>query len=80
MTINEGTLPQEFTLKSAIELQEKIVQGLKLPYRVMNCCTGDLPFPKPPPFMTIKRTKIQRPNSRCSCGSGKKFKKCCMGR
>jgi len=28
-----------------LSLQEEIIQALKLPYRVLSCCTGDLPFP-----------------------------------
>ncbi len=28
-----------------LSLQEEIMQELKLPYRVVNACTGDLPFP-----------------------------------
>lgn len=30
---------------SMLSLQEEIVQELKVPYRIMNCCTGDLPLP-----------------------------------
>ena len=28
-----------------IEIQEKIIQGLKLPYQLVTVCTGDLPRP-----------------------------------
>ncbi len=28
-----------------LSLQEEIVQDLEIPYRVINCCTGDLPLP-----------------------------------
>jgi len=28
-----------------LSMQEEIVQDLKIPYRVMNCCTGDIPLP-----------------------------------
>lgn len=28
-----------------LSIQEEIVRDLKIPYRVMNCCTGDIPLP-----------------------------------
>lgn len=36
-------------------------------------------FPNPKPIGTIISEKIER-NAPCPCGSGKKFKKCCMGK
>ena len=40
---------------------------------------GETDPPKFRPVETIRNKKaVPRPNEQCSCGSGKKYKKCCM--
>jgi len=47
--MNVFTLPNKKTSDQAcldlLSLQEEIMQDLKLPYQVVHCCTGDLPWP-----------------------------------
>ena len=47
--MNVFTLPDvEISDKECLYLlscQEELIQALKIPYRVVNCCTGDIPFP-----------------------------------
>ncbi|MBU1088789.1 serine--tRNA ligase [Patescibacteria group bacterium] len=47
--MNIFTLPDikisDAVCKEMLSIQEEIMQELKIPYQVMNCCTGDLPQP-----------------------------------
>jgi len=47
--MNVFTLPDEKisdqTCLDLLSLQEEIMQDLKLPYQIVHCCTGDLPWP-----------------------------------
>ena len=81
--ILEKLLLMDHSLRKQIKAMLKIIDsGQKLPYFEDGPFTDDYPFDDfyiPPEPIVRQNPKIGR-NDPCPCGSGKKFKKCCMGK
>ena len=43
-TVSDVRVSDEECLR-LLSFQEELIQALKIPYRVVHCCTGDIPFP-----------------------------------
>ena len=65
MDTRDGSIIDSSKIEEEIKKDTKLAKALK-------------PMVVPPTGKQLKRNKIGR-NDPCPCGSGKKFKKCCLG-